>query len=149
MKKFRGRMLIESEIARFWSVVKKDVSTLGYDVDRFPTPQMAVFCDVSDDEFDGLWAKHATVGDVAQKEIEEYGKRVDPSKIDAFTHTHFHERTKTFTSSTVILIRKWKWTAESFDRIIRHEMTQLFELHLGLQCGTLVKRLDLMGDEST
>lgn len=138
-------MLAESEVSRFWNVVKKDVSALGYDVDGFPMPQMAVFCDVPDDEFDRLWAKHTTSGDVAQKEIEEYGKRVDPSKIDAFTHTHFHERTKAFTSSAVILVRKWGWTVETFDRIIRHEMTQLLELYLGLQCGTLVKRLDLMG----
>jgi len=42
MKKFKGRMLVESEIVRFWNVVKKDLSTLGYDVDGFLMPKSGI-----------------------------------------------------------------------------------------------------------
>ena len=62
--------------------------------------------------------------------------------VIAFTHAHFDKPTSIFTL-TLIFVRKGAGHFTPFDRLIRHEMAQLFEVFLGLETGTLVKRLNL------
>ena len=62
--------------------------------------------------------------------------------VIAFTHVHFDKPTSIFTL-TLIFVRKGAGHFTPFDRLIRHEMAQLFEVFLGLETGTLVKRLNL------
>lgn len=139
--KFKGYELAPSEISRLWNVVKTDVSALSYDVASFPMPSMRVFYDVTVKDFLKLYAAHRTTGDVAEKEMEEYGMRPDLGGFLGFTHAHFVKPTKVFTL-VLIFVRKVS-APESIGRIISHEMAQLFELYLELKCGTLVKRLGL------
>jgi hypothetical protein len=138
--KFRGYELSSSEIARLWNTVRTDVAALGYDVVPFATPSMRVFYDVPQKDFLKLYTAHRKTGD--EKEAEEYRERIDYSGVMAFTHAHFDKPTRVFTL-TLIFVRKGAGHFAPFDRLILHEMAQLFEVFLGLETGTLVKRLNL------
>lgn len=140
--KFRGHELPSSEVSRLWNMVTSDVSALGYDISPFAIPSMRVFYDVPQKDFAKLYAAHRATGDVSEKEMAEYGERLDLHGVRAFTHAHFDKPTKTFTL-TLVFVRKGAGQFAPFDTLIRHEMAQLYELFLGLGCGTLVKRLNL------
>lgn len=101
---------------------------------------MRVFYDVPQKDFLKLYTAHRQTGD--EREVEEYRERIDYGGVIAFTHAHFDKLARVF-PLTMIFVRKGAGHFTPFERLILHEMAQLFEVLLGLETGTLVVRLNL------
>jgi hypothetical protein len=140
--KFRGYELPSNEIARLWNGIRADASGLGYDVGSFAMPNMRVFYDVPQKDFLKLFTAHCNTGDAPEKHATEPAEGIAFGGVITFTHAHFDKPTCIFTL-VLIFVRKGAGHFTAFDRLIRHELAQLFEVLLGLETGTLVNSLNL------
>ncbi len=140
--KFRGHELSSNEIVRLWNGIRADISALGHDVGSSTLPNMRVFYDVPQKDFLKLYTAHRNTEDAPEKDATEHAEGIDFGGVIAFTHAHFDKPTGIFMLA-LVFVRKGAGHFSPFDRLIRHELAQLFEVLLGLETGTLVKRLNL------
>ena len=140
--KFRGHELPSKETVCFWNGFRADVSALGHDVGPFTMPNLRVFYDVPQKDFLKIYSAHRNASDNPERNATEHAEGIDFGGIIAFTHAHFDKQTGIFTLA-LVFVRKGAGHFAPFDRLFRHEMAQLFEVFLGLETGTLVKRLNL------